>query len=135
MQIDHRNIQIICLTLITLIISLVFYFSWIPNPNIGLKPYFPHWLGAWTNKNGNLRTAVPFIFLGALLELGFVNIEENWKKRINILILLTVIVFIAELGQLFLPQRHFDIADILWGIFGSMIGLYVGNISKRILSR
>jgi glycopeptide antibiotics resistance protein len=114
---------------------IVFYFSWEPNPNIGLKPYFPHWLGAWTNKNGNLRTAVPFIFLGALLELGFVNIQENWKKRINILILLTVIVFIAELGQLFLPQRHFDIADILWGIFGSMIGLYVGNISKRILSR
>jgi glycopeptide antibiotics resistance protein len=114
---------------------LVFYFSWLPNPNIGVKPYFPHWLGEWTNKNGNLRTAIPFVFLGVLLEFGFVDLKEVWKKRLVILLILVIIVFIAELGQLFLPKRHFDIEDILWGLSGSILGLYAGNISKRILGR
>jgi hypothetical protein len=52
---------------------LVFYFSWLPNPDIGVKPYFPKWLGEWTNKNGNLRSAVPFVFLGMLSEIEFVK--------------------------------------------------------------
>lgn len=114
---------------------LVFYFSWLPNPNIGIKPYFPKWLGEWTNKNGNLRTAVPFVFLGILLEFGFVDLKEVWKKRFIILIILVGIVIVAELGQLFLPKRHFDIEDILWGISGSILGICTGNIVKRILNR
>jgi glycopeptide antibiotics resistance protein len=115
--------------------ALVFYFSWLPNPNIGIKSYFPHWLGEWTNKNGNLRTAVPFVFLGFLLEIGFVDYQDIRKKRLIILAILITIVFVAELGQLYLPLRHFDIEDILWGIFGSILGLYAGKIAKRTFSR
>lgn len=127
------TIIIIPITLIGTL--LVFYFSWLPNPDIGLKSYFPVWLGDWTNKNGNLRTAVPFIFLALLFEIGFVNDHETWKRRFIIMVILAVIVFVAELGQLFIPLRHFDPEDILWAIVGSILGLYSGKIAKKTFSR
>ena len=114
--------------------GLVFYFSWLPNPDIGNEPYFPGWLGEWTNKYGNLRTAVPFVFLGALSEFGLVRDQDQWKKRFCILSLLFGLVLVAEIGQLFLTDRHFDYQDILWGIAGSIAGLLAGNTAKKLLA-
>lgn len=114
--------------------GLVFYFSWLPDPDIGRQPYFPGWLGEWTNKYGNLRTAVPFVFLGALSEFGLVKDPYQWKKRFSILALLFVLVFVAEIGQLFLTDRHFDYQDILWGVAGSLAGLVAGYTAKKLLA-
>lgn len=113
-------------------IFLVFYFSWLPNPDIGLKSYFPIWLGKWTNRNPNLRTAVPFVFLGLFGELLLIHNEKSLFKRSLIFICLIAIVTLAELGQLLLPMRHFDIRDIGWGAFGSAFGIGLGLSVKSL---
>ena len=112
----------------------VFYFSWLPNPDIGKESYFPKWLGEWTNKNGNLRTAIPFVFLGLLLEYEFVKLSGHWKMRVILLILLLEMVVIAEVGQLFLSRRHFDPVDIVWGFLGSITGLFAGYMAKKVFT-
>ena len=114
--------------------GLVIYFSWLPDPDIGNQSYFPAWLGEWTNKYGNLRTAVPFVFLGALSEFAFVQYPNQWKKRFNILALLFGLVLVAEVGQIFLKDRHFDYKDIMWGIAGSITGLLAGYTAKKLLA-
>jgi len=105
-------------------IAIVFYLSWLPDPDIGFKPFFPKWLGKWTNDNVNIRTAVPFVFLGLIGDFSYTdNSIQPWRRRAIILTTLTIIVFLAELGQLTLPMRHFDPGDIFWGIAGAMIGI------------
>jgi len=126
--------RIIIVTLILLGTISVMYFSWLADPDIGKQSYFPGWLGQWTNKNGNLRTAVPFLFLGTLLEYEFVKHDDPRKMRRILLASLVVIVVIAELGQLFLAKRHFDPLDIMWGFLGSVTGMFAGYTAKRLFA-
>ena len=115
-------------------IAIVFYLSWLPDPNIGYKPYFPKWLGKWTNAHGNLRTAVPFVFLGLTGEIFQSKSQvQTWKRRIILLTILALIVSLAEAGQLFIPKRHFDPGDIMWGIVGAATGIIVGMTATKIL--
>jgi len=115
-------------------IAIVFYLSWLPDPNIGYKPYFPKWLGKWTNAHGNLRTAVPFVFLGLTGEIfQFKSQVQSWKRRITLLTILALIVSLAEAGQLFIPKRHFDTGDIMWGIAGAATGIVLGMATTKIL--
>jgi hypothetical protein len=116
-------------------ILLVFYFSWLPSPDISIQPYLPKWLGSWTNQNDNLRTAVPFVFLGLTGELILFNNRSIWYRRTLVLFSLVLIVTLAELGQLFLPKRHFDLWDIFWGMAGALGGMILGATCKRILNR
>ena len=46
----------------------VFYFSWLPNPDLGTETYLPFGLLEKSNYYYNLRTAVPFVAIGFLLE-------------------------------------------------------------------
>ena len=115
-------------------VVIVLYFSWLPNPNIGSASYFPKWLGNWTNHFGNLRTAVPFFLLAAILESGLTSINNFQKKRWLIILSLAVIVTVAEIGQLFLAHRHFDVMDIFWGITGSVAGMFMAWTCKWLLS-
>lgn len=110
----------------------VLYLSWLSNPNIGSQPYFPRPVGHWINENWNLRTAVPFIFLAALAELNFVENKAHLYRRTVIAAGLLVLVVLAEVGQLFIANRHFDVGDILWGFWGSMVGIAVGYLGKLI---
>jgi VanZ family protein len=99
----------------------------------------PSRLAIWTNEYGNLRTAVPFIFLGFSLNAMF-NYKNSteiilskamiFKLFIKITFICSLLVFIVELGQFFLPKRSPDIEDILWGIVGTQIGfaLYLSLI-------
>jgi VanZ family protein len=44
---------------------------------------------------------------------------------------LCFILITAEVGQLFLPHRHFDIWDILVGSIAIVLGIFIGeNILK-----
>ena len=123
------SILVIALTL------SIFYFSWIPNPNIGSASYFPEEIGTWINNYGNLRTAVPFFILGGVFELFFVKDIDKNKKRILILFGLFLTVTFAEFGQLFLANRHFDLWDIFWGTVGSLAGMILAVIGKRIVRK
>ncbi|GAB3180937.1 VanZ family protein [Telluribacter humicola] len=122
-------------TLIVLGVLFIFYFSWLPDPNIGNLPFFPAWLGKWTNSNANLRTAVPFLFIGIIGEMYIKrNSTDTRQSRILALFSLTLIVLIAELGQIFIPKRHFDIADVAWGVAGSIVGMSLCAIASKKIS-
>lgn len=76
----------IVLLLLLLVISIVFYFSWLSDPSFMNETYLPQWLLNWSNYYYNLRTAIPFVALGFLLEAYTQNqsIQEvNYNKNLN----------------------------------------------------
>ena len=106
-------------------IILVLYFSWLESPTLGLSGVLPAWIANWADniENINIRTAVPFVFLSVLigiqLQLKKASLNSWFVAYMSLLFLL----FLAELGQLFLPQRSFDWEDIAWGAVASTVGL------------
>ncbi|CAG4995305.1 hypothetical protein DYBT9275_01604 [Dyadobacter sp. CECT 9275] len=116
-------------------ILIVFYLSWLPSPDFHESWYFPSVLAKWTNVHGRLRTGVPFVFLGLLTE--FLPRPKGITPpsfRFFYLLLLTFAVTIAEVGQLFLSHRHFDLMDIVWGAAGGAAGIVLSMLWKRIFS-
>jgi hypothetical protein len=118
----------ILLLLVVACISAVFYFSWLPNPDLCTENYLPKWLLDWSNTYYNLRTAVPFLALGFLLELGRRQKKIMGKTR-NALRLFVentaislAVVCVAEGGQFILQNRNPDLRDVVYGVLGSGIG-------------
>jgi len=106
----------------------IFYYSWLPDPKLASETYLPAWLLQWSNLHFNLRTAIPFIGFGFLLEMwgGISGQKKNTKEKVLRALfhiaLAAVIVTLAELGQYFILNRHPDSMDILYGILGSVLG-------------
>lgn len=128
----------IVLVLLFLVIGVVFYFSWLSDPSLSTETYLPRWLLNWSNHYYNLRTAVPFVAVGFLLELyteqNTIN-EVNTNKKINFIqniIIAAVIVSVAEGGQFLIQRRSPDLRDIFYGIVGSIIGAVGYNLLKKI---
>lgn len=126
------NRKILSLFFLGSLVLLVFYFSWLPNPDIGFLPVFPAWLGRWINVNGNFRTAAPFVLLGGAAEILFVGYRTRFRKRALVLLSLLGVVLIAELGQLYLPRRTFDWLDVMWAMVGAIGGMLVVQVSKKL---
>ncbi|WP_273212114.1 VanZ family protein [Runella zeae] len=108
--------------LIVMIVS-VFYLSWIPNPDIGNILPLPKILKEWINLNGRVRTAIPFLILGFLIEWLLQQKVGRQGGRRWALLSLVFILLLAEGGQLFLTNRYFDFWDIFYGILGSLLGM------------
>lgn len=130
----HKAVQL-SLLVITVII---FYFSWLPDPSFINENYLPKWIISWSNQNYNLRTAIPFLALGFLLEAyrddkksNEVYNCKNLKILQNILIS-AIIVCIAEGGQFMLQKRSPDFTDVFYGITGSIIGSLSYNVLKKL---
>lgn len=113
--------KVIKLVFILLLIIVIFYFSWLKNPNFDHISVIPIWLNNWSNLHGRLRTAVPFIPLGFILN----TYRTKWKLSISGILICFMLVVIAELGQYFIPTRYLDIFDVLSGIFGSLLGMLI----------
>lgn len=118
----------IVLFLLFFVIATVFYFSWLSNPSLESETYLPKWLLNWSNDYYNLRTAIPFVFVGFLLEAytehmssNRINHNKNSNFMQNIGIA-TIIVCIAEGGQFLIQKRNPDLMDVFFGILGSFIG-------------
>lgn len=97
----------------------------------------PDWLTRWTDAENNedLRTAVPFVFLG--LFTGFWPSKQP-RSLTGWLIaweLLVGVVIIAEAGQLLLPNRSFSWSDVGWGAVGAFVGLIISGVFITIRSR
>lgn len=124
--------------LIVLIASSIFYFSWILDPSLKSESYLPSWLRNWSNSYFNLRTAVPFVPFGFLLDA--LNSKKSSDKGPKIkfdvwfrnLCTATFVVCLAEGGQFFILNRHPDIMDVLFGVLGSQIGSIIFFLLKRI---
>lgn len=126
----------IVLGLLLLVIVVVFYFSWLPDPGFTNQTYLPNWLLRWSNHYYNLRTAVPFLALGFLLEaythhlsLNEINRDLNFVQNIGIS---AIIVCVAEGGQFLIQRRSPDLSDVFYGILGSLAGALVYNLFKRL---
>jgi glycopeptide antibiotics resistance protein len=112
----------------------IFYFSWIPDSNLKSESYLPLWLLNWSNYYFNLRTAVPFVALGFLLD-AYNSKKSTIKKRkvrftiwLRNSVLSIVAVCLAEGGQFFVLNRHPDLADVLFGFLGSQLGFLLYHI-------
>ena len=105
--------------------GLVLYLSWQPHPQMATDWFIPRRVAAWAdeNRNDTIRTAVPFVALGWLLG-GWLALQNRpWRQWPLAWAALLVLVTIAEVGQLFLARRSFDLGDIGWGAAGALLGL------------
>ena len=84
--------------------------------------WVPTWLAALADRDPNLRTAVPFIPLAFLLMQGFAWRGWKWPALGSVLVS-GVCLGLSELGQVFLPFRTADVADLLWGGAGILVGV------------
>jgi glycopeptide antibiotics resistance protein len=125
------------LVLLFICIFGIFYYSWLPDPKLASETYLPKWLINWSNHYFNLRTAIPFLGFGFLMEMWRATPNQKKTTMTKVLKVLThtalgaIIVSIAEGGQYLLIHRHPDSLDLLYGILGSILGsllYYVLNI-------
>jgi glycopeptide antibiotics resistance protein len=118
----------IVLFLLLFVIGAVFYFSWLSDPSLKGETYLPKWLLNWSNYYYNLRTAIPFVAVGFLLEAYTQHLSSktiNHNKKSNFmqnLGIATIIICIAEGGQFLIQKRNPDLIDVFFGILGSFIG-------------
>lgn len=123
---------------IFIVILAVFYFSWLSSPRLGLSGTLPVWLVSWADasENENLRTGVPFIFLGFLTAVLLIRNSAPINKWLFFWFSLIMLAVIAELGQLFLPLRSFDLEDIAWAAIGAAVGLICTyGLAKIVLKK
>jgi glycopeptide antibiotics resistance protein len=124
--------------LLTLICVGIFYFSWISDSQFSSETYLPLWLRDWSNSYFNLRTAVPFVAFGFLLE-AWLSIKTRVKKNrfyfwFKNLCIAFIVVCVAEGGQFFILNRHPDVMDVLFGVLGSQIGFVIFHLLKSLRS-
>lgn len=108
---------------------LVLYFSWLKEPSFSNQSYMPEWLIGWTDTYGRLRTAVPFFLLGLV---GFLFNKNRYKAFVLFISYSFILVLIAETGQLFLPYRFPDWADVLLGTLGGVFGFWVHWLYEQL---
>lgn len=108
-------------------IIVVFYFSWIDSPRLSLTGLLPDFITKRTDSRRyeNLRTGVPFIFLGLVIGLKLILKKASLRYWVLSFFCLTALVVVAELGQLFLPLRTFDLKDVFWGSIASFFTLLI----------
>lgn len=134
----HKAVQLALLFLIIVVIIVVFYFSWLPDPSFINENYLPKCIINWSNQNYNLRTAVPFLAVGFLLEAYGDDKNSNKAyntKKINIIqniVISAIIVCIAEGGQFLIHKRSPDFSDVFYGISGSIIGSLSYYVLKKL---
>lgn len=121
-----------------LCVTVIFYYSWLPNPGFETETYLPFWLRSWSNTYFNLRTAIPFIPLGYLTEAwlsipnkNFVSKSSLWF-RIKTILIATIVVCLAEGGQYFIKNRNPDSLDIVFGLLGSVTGSICYYLIQKI---
>lgn len=96
--------------------------------------FIPHWVSAWADerRNDTLRTAVPFVALGWLAG-GWLLVQGRpWRQWLWAWGALVGLVIVAEIGQVFMPERSFDLADIGWGAAGALLGLGTVAAIRRL---
>lgn len=118
----NKLVKYFLLIIHLLLISCIFYYSWLPNPSFKTEIYLPNSLIHWTEEHGIIRTGVPFV----LLSINAVILNIKKISPIKIFLMLFLLLLLAEVGQLFLKYRHFDLMDIFAGTVAIIMGLGIG---------
>lgn len=122
-----------------LCVFVIFYYSWLADGRLDKETYLPSWIRNWSDTYFNLRTAIPFVALGFLLEAWatiptrFFIVQSNSPFRIRTTFIAAVVVCVAEGGQFFVLNRHPDSLDIVYGILGSTFGNVLYYLTKKII--
>ncbi|MFZ4105152.1 hypothetical protein [Flavobacterium sp.] len=114
----------------------IFYFSWLPDSTLTSEKYLPIWLLNWSNEYVNMRTAVPFVVIGVVLEArsGLQKPVNNKSWIYNTLWAATIIIS-AEIGQYFTDKRHTDLYDIMYGIVGTLTGVTFYHLTFQLVKK
>lgn len=128
---NYRFFLILGLSGFILSLISIFYFSWIPNPRLTEENLLPLWLAQWADEYDNLRTAVPFVLLGFSGGLVIGQIKLSLWFWLKSAVVFFFFATLAEAGQLLLPNRHFDWADIFWGVVGGLVGVAASAVLYR----
>ena len=111
-----------------LMVFSVFLFSWLPNPSFKTYGLLPLPLARWADENYNIRTAIPFFMMAYLARVLKISVNK-------IFIMGSLLVLLAELIQIALPLRHFDIFDIAYGISGLGMGTLIYAVQIWVLHK
>lgn len=116
-------------------ILLIFGLSWRSDPNLKGLPFMPLWIYSWadTYRFSAIRTAVPFLGLGAMIGFWLLIRKASFIQFVMALAILVGVVTVAELGQYFIPKRDVDLKDVFWGGAGAFLGLAVNYLLLKLL--
>ncbi len=112
-----------------LLIALILVASWSPDSRMAAQPWLPGWAAEWADRDPNIRTAIPFIPLAFLLTLGFAWQGCKWPVLGTVLVC-GLCLGLAEVGQVYLPARTADAADLIWGAAGISAGLVLAWVMR-----
>lgn len=113
------------------LLGVLFYLSWIPNPEIRNVGWIPGWVSEWADRRVIMRTGVGMFPLGFLAGVWIgVNRYDVYVFMMTGVALVGV-VLLMELGQIFLPQRVFDLRDVFLGGMGGAGGMIFGLAVNR----
>ena len=115
-----------------LLILLILAASWSPDSRMTALRWVPGWAAEWADRDPNLRTAVPFIPLAFLLMRGFAWRGWKWPALWSVGVC-GVCLGLSELGQVFLPSRTADVADLIWGGAGILVGVLAAWGMQRLM--
>ncbi len=124
-----------------LLAGAVFYFSWLPQPQLATQVPMPGFFAAWVDAatHQNLRTAVPFLLWGLAAGFGLRQRQAPARAWVVQGLLMTGVACLAELGQLFIPARTCDAGDVGWAAAGAAAGLggvlAIGWIFRLVAAR
>lgn len=106
-------------------VALILYLSWQPHYDFKHIWFIPKWVSDWTDvhANGNIRTAVPFVFMGLFAGFLPTSSPRSLYQWLSLWLILIGIAALAETGQLLIPSRYFSFEDIGWGSVGALVGL------------
>ena len=117
--------------------TAVLFLSVKSSPAMSEIPWIPASLAGWADRNGDLRTAVPFI---PLCLLAVLFLEARLKLKLGLSIRLgaaagLTLLLSAETAQLWLPGRTFSPADLAWGAAGVFAGCVAAGLVSQFYRR
>ncbi|MDQ8195922.1 hypothetical protein QEH59_15920 [Coraliomargarita sp. SDUM461004] len=124
---------------LSVLFGLIIYLSLRSSPSMGELAWLPGPIADWADRNGDLRTLVPYALAATLwcwclrcyyLHKPAVQMASEVRLCCGYLLggfVLLVLLLGTELWQVFLPERHPALGDLFWGSVGIVGGLAVGG--------
>jgi VanZ family protein len=120
--------------LFAILFLAVVYFSWKPSPAIAQVPWFPQLLAAWLDQHDFSKNVLGY---GVFAMSGFMAWSTPASAVVNHLMLLLsfcLLIAILEVGQLALPHRVCDWADVLAGWLGVLLAWSIFQLVRVFLT-
>ena len=124
--------RVVCVLAATGMLVAILFCALAPSPNMREVIWIPSWLGEWADRNGNFRNFPVFAALAALLFFVFTFYQRlvtrygRWRLAFSAFLVTALLGASLEVAQLlFLPNRHFDWADIGWLAAGAFVGAFL----------